>query len=658
MNFQNIHQKDKNSSFRKKAIFKTLNTFFSAFKNRESASKLNKKFLSIKQDIYSHKGLSGVIEDLKSIYEKAIEFVESETVNSGFSKGLLILQQNLYTELEYILSFAKYGPRHHFLIVIPVADRPLMLKNCLESLIEQYRTFRYGGFPEKKAGISECGNISVFIIDDSKDKANINKIREISLKPLEAGIRTYYIGLDEQTRFLKQIPLDSLERLSRLIGEFRDSVPSHKGASITRNIAYLYIHAVLKKLYKKALIYFIDSDEEFRIKIMRGDRIEDIQFVNYFYSLDKIFETTDVEVLTGKVVGDPPVSSSVMINTFLDDTVLFFDNISSLDMSEICCFHETQQPEPFSAQYHDMAKLFGYQEYSSPKKYLCSLSGVHNIKDCFEAFSKNAVRFFYGQHPTRTQFYNHTGNFTKTENARTVYTGNYVFNTKGFRHFIPFAHLNLRMAGPTLGRILKARLKNRFVSANLPLLHKRTLSDKYTDDFRSGISANNDSIDLSEEFFRQFWGDVMLFSIDALTESGNPDSAVELQKIKNTVNKIQEKFLYIYREQHNNTAEKILKLKRYLSSPGYWWNNRPELKDSASNFRLFCSLVEKNFGVNSRSFRKLSQQVREGSYTNSIIESIYSFYEDGHYWNELLKTDLTVPPDYHEFQNFSGPDQS
>ena len=53
------------------------------------------------------------------------------------------------------------------------------------------------------------------------------------------------------------------------------------------------------------------------------------------------------------------------------------------------------------------------------------------------------------------------------------------------------------MAGPALGRILRKRLNHKFVSANLPLLHKRTIQSGYSNEFRSGISENMNSIDLS-----------------------------------------------------------------------------------------------------------------------------------------------------------------
>ena len=53
--------------------------------------------------------------------------------------------------------------------------------------------------------------------------------------------------------------------------------------------------------------------------------------VNYFYYLDRAFADGQVQILTGKVVGDPPVSPSVMAGRFIDDVIMFLSQISRLD---------------------------------------------------------------------------------------------------------------------------------------------------------------------------------------------------------------------------------------------------------------------------------------------------------------------------------------
>ncbi len=108
-----------------------------------------------------------------------------------------------------------------------------MLKNCLESLIEQCRIFQYGGFTFNAHGRPVYNKISAFIIDDSKDENNIRKIREICSGTADAGLRTYYIGLDEQTELLSNLPFKYREKLQDLLRQTRQP-----GAASQRRIDF------------------------------------------------------------------------------------------------------------------------------------------------------------------------------------------------------------------------------------------------------------------------------------------------------------------------------------------------------------------------------------------------------------------------------------
>ena len=628
---------------RQSELFSHLNIFFGLFQHNPVTEDIKKPFRLCLQGMNNRNNICDVLSSLKSVYDDAIRLTENEAAVKGYREDLLTLQRNLYRELEYLLAFEETDTRHHFLVVIPVADRPAMLSNCLESLIEQCRIFQYGGSTVHAPSMPVYNKISAVIIDDSKDADSILQIKDLCAETTLTGIRTCYVGLDEQTQLLKQIPSGYWELLQELLGGNRNPVPPHKGASISRNIAYLWLHAFLGEFREKALIYFLDSDEEFRIKVNGSNGIKDVFFINYFYRLDKLFDEQNIEVVTGKVVGDPPVSPSVMVKTFLEDSVLFLDTISAAASDKTCIFHSSQTSRDFSAEYHDMIQLFGYKEPLHPTLYSCGLSGDHTIKDCLDDFSKKTLAFFYGLHPTRTQYYFHGDDFSKTENARTVYTGNYVFRRTGLRNFIPFAGLKLRMAGPALGRILRKRLKQGFVSANLPLLHKRTMQTTYSNEFRSGIFREKNLIDISLEFNRQFWGDVMLFTLENLTELGYPDKRLGLPEITETAYDVQEKIWLLYKKRQDEIEAKTETIEQYLTDKGSWWNRGPGAEHALKNMGLFCSQIRNNFGGTSESMKKISGEIEEGASIAMIINAVHSFYEIDIAWNELLKSSLTVP---------------
>ena len=79
------------------------------------------------------------------------------------------------------------------------------------------------------------------------------------------------------------------------------------------------------------------------------------------------------------------------------------------------------------------------------------------------------------------------------------------------------------MAWPVLGRHIQSSCGEAFVSANLPLLHRRTVEETGSSDFRPGVDRSALLVDLSGEFERQFFGDVMLFTVIELIAQGYPD---------------------------------------------------------------------------------------------------------------------------------------
>ena len=615
-----------------KDAYSNLAGFISLYENNLSIAGLVRAFRSVCPDkgefLYDPKVL-------QPIYEEALRFLERFAAERGFGADLLALQRDLYKEFEQILSSSGDDRRHNFLVVIPVADRPLMLGNCLSSLVEQCRIFSYGGFSDD-TGLPLYKKVNVLVFDDSKDEANIIDIKKICSSTAAAGVRTIYVGSEDQTEVLRSVPQKYREKLYGVIGDFNGTVHPHKGPSLTRNIASLYIHSRLDEFGDNILIWFIDSDEEFKINIVRDGKIRNIHFINYFYWLDRIFSDSDVEVLTGKVVGDPPVTPAVMINTFLDDMISFLEDIAEAEPESRCFFHNIHESEPFSAEYHDMVGLFGYKQPTSPKKYSCCLHGDHSLASGFKDFANRTIGFFYGLHPTRTQFYSPGNSITNMENARTVYTGNYVLTADGLRFFIPFAGLGLRMAGPTLGRILRKKIKGRFVSANLPLLHKRTITGNLNE-FRSGVVQRGNAMDLSGEFQRQFWGDIMLFSTEALCDIGYPEKSVETSEIADTVGRVQDRIWNIYKGHQAAASAKVMKIRQLLSDPAQWWNAQPGTRSSVASLMTFASLVDKNFGTASGAIKTISDHIAEGSATEKISAALKSFYDEERTWNDLLK---------------------
>ncbi|WIM06511.1 MAG: hypothetical protein OHM77_04390 [Candidatus Nitricoxidivorans perseverans] len=480
--------------------------------------------------------------------------------------------------------------KHNFVIVVPVADRPRQLADCLDSLLELRRTFGAGE-----------GRIRVLIADDSADPASVAAHRALASHYSRLGIPVAHFGPDEQF----DLAASAGSSLSRIVGQ--PSRLGHKGQGVARNLAYLKL--AREGLTDDTLVWSIDSDQEFRVKVATPEGDREPFAVDYFRRLDEIFTQTDALVLTGKVVGDPPVSPAVMAGNFLDDVAGFIRQMGDGP----CRHHGGEAHGAGEPAYHDMADLFGFKPAAEPFRYRCPLPGDHTEADCLDHFAERLSGFFYGEHPTRVSY--HQGDDDAPKPARTVYAGNYVFRPDALKYFIPFSTLRLRMSGPTLGRIVRAEIGDRFVSANLPMLHRRTARDMNRSEFRPGVAESDAAIDISDEFERQFHGDVMLFSVERGALS-RPE----------TIDDVRAEMLARYNDRRAALTEKLARLDALIGSRGW---------PPATLARLgaFRDNIERNFGPASPALARINAEEHWRRWRAGLLDALRHYPGDRRAWD-------------------------
>ncbi|MCW8956630.1 MAG: hypothetical protein OQL09_07085, partial [Gammaproteobacteria bacterium] len=259
-----------------------------------------------------------------------------------------------------------------------------------------------------------------------------------------------------------------------------------------------------------------------------------------------------------------------------------------------------------------------------------------NHIQCIYDFSEKLNHFFYGEHPTRKSYYEHEALYDSIRPARTVYTGNYIFKSQALSYFIPFATLKLRMAGPVLGRIIKSEIAERFVSANLPMLHNRTVEDIGQSEFRSGVKQRQSIVDLSGEFERQFYGDVMLFTMEKLTESGCPQKNISEATINGHLFDIEQSLHQKYQTKQRQIIDKLAKLKIIFNDKANWWNQLTDLNQVNENFRQFILNIEHNFGEHSKAFKLVTDPRNKEMRKQQILVAIKTYAEDRSNWNKWV----------------------
>jgi hypothetical protein len=560
--------------------------------------------------------------------QAAIAEIENSLWSGGLNEALLEPYQAAFRELERRIAAHAVDDRHRFVVVIPVADRPQHLQSCLDSLLTLCRLFGYGGQRDGR-----YAKVAVFIADDSDDAGNIASHRELARQFNAQGLDTTYFGLIEQAELLAGLTDTEQAGLFGMLGDARRAAGGHKGAAVMRNLAYLKLNALIGQ-DEQVLIQAIDSDQEFKVKVSTADGDRDVYAVSFFHALDEIFSRSDALMLTGKVVGDPPVSPAVMAGNFLEDVIDFLHQMAVTGADGPCSHHGAETHREGEAAYHDMADLFGFKPASDAYRYRCTLTGPHTDADCFNHFAGRLGSFFYGEHPTRVSYYQHSVASESAQPARTVYTGNYVFRPEGLKYFIPFAGLRLRMLGPSLGRLVRAEIDGRFLSANLPMLHKRTVEETGQSEFRPGVDARTQVIELCGEFERQFYGDVMLFSLERLTALGFPARALPEAAIAEAVDAAHADMDEKYRAKHQDIIGKLARLETLLHEPESWWNRSPRQAPAVADFVGFVANMEHNFGVDSPCYERI--RVCWQPWREELVRAIARYPEDRATWLAAL----------------------
>lgn len=571
--------------------------------------------------------------------QQAIARFEAALWEGGFNEPLLASYQAAWRRLEELLA-TRGGPdrRHGFVLVIPVADSPRHLRSCLDSLLQLCRLYGYGG--QDQAG--RWRKISVLLADDSADGAILAENRALAQAYAAQGLRVHYFGPTEQMALLDGLAQQGAADLSPIIGQHPRPAFAHKGQAMMRNIAYLKLAQMQAEeseiLGGPLLFYTLDADQSFQVKVATAAGDAQVAALSFFHQLDAIFREARVQVLTGKVVGDPPVSPAVMAGNFLEDVLAFLTEMAHTRPGQPYPRHIASTRGSGEAAYHDMADLFGFRTGGEHYRYRCNLAGTPDNAACFDAFARRLHSFFHGEHPTRVTYYRHDG--LNVVPARTVYTGNYVFRPQALDWFIPYAPLRLRMSGPSMGRLLKAELGAGFVSANLPMLHRRTLEDTGQAEFRPGVLDRDARVDLADEFERQFHGDVMLFTLQRLTDLGYPGVELPPSRVESVLDAVHADMVGRYHAKRQGILAGLDRLETLLQDPAHWWNQDPRHAGAVARFQAFAANIRRNFGGDATAQGVFDDPERWQAWRTRQIDAILGLPRQRHSWNQAL-ADLT-----------------
>ena len=576
-----------------------------------------------------------------ALYEDAYPLLEQAIWSgAGDFHALLADYRALFREQEALIAQRGHtappgDTRHRFILAIPVADRPPHLKACLESIYQLCTLYDYGG---RTAGVWD--KIQIIVSEDSRDEANIRRHIALVAEYRQKGLQVAHFGLDEQYELLHALPAQQRDQLGHLLTNQPREAFYLKGQAANRNLSYLKF-LQLTEDRDNTLYYLIDSDQSFCVNRQTATGGEVVYALNYFHVIDRIFRRTDTLMLTGKMVGDPPVSPSVMAANFLDDVAAFFGRLARLSPTARCEFHGQPTHAPGDAAYHDMARLFGFEQGPATYPYACRLTGDHDHRACLADFAARLDAFFFGEHLTRKTWFNYGNGFTALSPARTIYPGNYVVNYAGLKYIIPFGHLRLRMSGPTAGRLVAAEIGPRFASVNLPNLHRRTTEAGLTDDFRPGVERaqsglDQAGIDVSNEFERQFFGDLTLFTTEELVKQADVNQPFAREAVEAVIDQKETELLAAYRHKHHAIVEKHRQLAARVFDAGEWWLTDPAVAHALQNVRTFLDNIDRNFGMQAPAWQQIQSVTHRAARKRQIVEALMHYRAERDVWDSLF----------------------
>jgi hypothetical protein len=547
--------------------------------------------------------------------------------DAAFARWLATYQA-LFREQQALIDAAGQSQQHRFVIGIPVADRPAHLNNCLESILQLCRLYGYGG----QDADGRYAGVSVIVAEDSLEPRHVARHRALVEAYRGKGLDVVHFDLPEQYALLQTIAEGERQQLGRLLTTQPADRFYQKGQAANRNLCYL---KMLQRTQDRArtLYYLVDSDQSFLVNRLTPAGEEIVPALNYFYYIDRIFRTADVRLLTGKLVGDPPVSPAVMAANFLDDVAAFLRRIAACDPHAACGFHAQATALPGDAAYHDLAGLFGFAEAAGHFDYRCPLEGAHDHAACLAGFAERLHAFFYGQHLTRRTLFRYAGAFTELAPARTLYPGNYIADFAGLKYIIPFGHLRLRMSGPTAGRLIQAEIGARFASVNLPMLHRRTAATDMQEEFRPGVEQRDAAlVDIGDEFERQFFGDVMLFSVVDWLEHHDLDALAAGAQVEAVVARVEARLLDLYRAKHRAVNTRLAEIRQGLAELPAGWRDHPALHPLAQ----FLRNIEANFSEAAPAWRQIESAAHRQGRRRQIVDALARYRDERAAWDRLV----------------------
>ena len=143
------------------------------------------------------------------------------------------------------------------------------------------------------------------------------------------------------------------------------------------------------------------------------------------------------------------------------------------------------------------------------------------------------------------------------------------------------------------------------------------------------MAAKDDVIDLSGELERQFYGDVMLFTIDKLIAQGYPGEIPEENQAAEILQTTRQEMASLYAEKRELVMARLEMLTRLM-------RDRVWSETVSTQLQNFADNIANNFGGVSPGYAKIEQHAARRQ--TEMIEAVVSYVEDQLAWEAVLSS--------------------
>jgi hypothetical protein len=150
------------------------------------------------------------------------------------------------------------------------------------------------------------------------------------------------------------------------------------------------------------------------------------------------------------------------------------------------------------------------------------------------------------------------------------------------------------------------------------------------------VEIGQASIDLSNEFERQFFGDLMLFSTEELVKRTDVNQPFALEAIEATIARKEAELLELYRQKHEAIAARNRQLDELVFKAGHWWLHSPELAEALRQVRAFIDNIERNFGEHAPAWQQIQSAEHRAQRKRQIVEALMNYRAERDAWDSLF----------------------